>query len=101
MGEFMFWLLIIILYMVGGALFCVAYTVGFPQDKAPNLGFMVVFWVFIAIAHIGFQLVSGIGKTTSRVIRVFDSAKSPRRRSGRRVIDSKTRVYKDNGPGTD
>lgn len=99
MIEALLFTLIIVLYFVGGAAFSVAYVRGYPQDKKPNLGMMTLFWVFIAIFHVLFQLVHGIDGTVGKLARRFNDEEPPQRSMKRRPPQERG-VYKDRGPGT-
>jgi len=92
-------ILIITLYFVGGAFFCLAYVKGYPQDTDPNLGVTVLFWVPIAIIHVCVQLVQGIGSVSLNMAKRIDSVK-PMKRKGQTFIPYGRKPRKDNGPGT-
>lgn len=91
--------LIVLLYFVGGAFFCLAYVNGYPEDTEPNLGITVVFWIPIVIIHVCVQLVRGIGSVGFGMARKIE--KPIRKRvKGRQGIPYGKKIYPDKGPGT-
>lgn len=54
-------ILIATVYFAGGSVFALAYIKGYPFDEDPNIGLMVLFWVFIAIGQVLYHLFKSIG----------------------------------------
>jgi len=100
MLEILLIILIVVLYFVGGSLFSVAYVKGYPQDTRPNLGLMVLFWVFIVIFHVVYQTAGGIGKSANRLATGLGEDPKALKKQRRISVPRSTGISKDNGPGT-
>ncbi len=93
--------LTIVLYFVGGAFFSVAYVKGYPHDTRPNLGIMVVFWIFIAVFHVAYQLMNGIGGTANKLTAAFgegEDSKAAEQRKRTKIPRPVGGLYEDKGP---